>query len=163
MEMSIELTKSDILKYLELINKKLIEQNQHGEISICGGAAMALVYDARDATYDIDALYMPKDVISKIIAQIAEEYSLDTHWLNDDFSMFISGITDLTSSTYLSFSNLSVKMVDAKCLLSMKLLSAREESNDLMDAVVLIRHLDIKSVDELHALIDVYDSAAGRR
>jgi cellulose synthase/poly-beta-1,6-N-acetylglucosamine synthase-like glycosyltransferase len=99
MEMSNELTKSDILKYLDLINEKLIEQNQHGEINICGGAAMALVYDARDATYDIDALYMPKDVISKIVAQIAEECRLDTHWLNDDFTMFTSGITELTSST----------------------------------------------------------------
>ena len=153
---SIELSKTDILRYLKLINDKLKVLNQEGEINICGGAAMALVYNTRDATYDIDALYKPKEVMDDIIASIAEEQGLDTHWLNDDVSMFISELPELTVTEYLSYSNLKINMVDAKCLLTMKLMSAREESNDLLDAVALIKSLNINSVEQLYALINNY-------
>jgi len=57
------LSKDDILIYLKLMNDKLAKQNLIGEVSICGGAAMTLVYDARDSTFDIDALYKPKEVM----------------------------------------------------------------------------------------------------
>jgi len=149
------LTKNEILAYLELVNEKLAVQDVFGEINICGGAAMTLAYDARDSTYDIDALYKPKDEMVKIIAEIAEEYGLSGQWLNDDVAMFAKELA-LTSSTYLKLSNLTVEVVDAKYLLAMKLLAAREDSQDLHDATILTTHLQIKSVDELHSLIDTY-------
>jgi len=154
---SIELSKADILKYLGIINEKLCIINQKGEINICGGAAMALAYDARDTTYDIDAFYKPKNIMADIIASIAVENGLDSHWLNDDVSMFISELPELSVSKYLVYSNLVVNMVDAKCLLTMKLMSAREDSYDLLDAIILIRHLNIGSVEELYELINAYE------
>ena len=151
------LTKNDILVYLELMNEKLAKKNLIGEISICGGAAMTLVYDARDSTYDIDALYKPKEVMEAIINEIAKEYGLSRQWLNDDVSMFTMELEKLTSSTYLKLSNLTIDVVDAEYLLSMKLLAAREDSQDLHDASVLIKHLGIESVEELYSLIDAYE------
>jgi len=59
----------------------------------------------------------------------------------------------------LQLSNLTVDIVDAKFLLAMKLLAAREESQDLQDAVILIKHLGIKSTDELDLLIDAYEGS----
>ena len=150
------LTKNDILTYIELINEKLAMQDMFGEINICGGAAMTLVYDARESTYDIDALYKPKDTMVGIIAEIAKEHGLGRQWLNDDVAMFTNDLEELTSSTYLKLSNLTVEVVDAKYLLAMKLLAAREDSQDLHDASILINHMQIKSVDELHSLIDSY-------
>ena len=151
-----ELTRDDILHYLHLLNEKLKEDNQHGDVMICGGAALALAYSARDATYDIDALYRPKELMDGIIQSIAREHKITSQWLNDDVSMFISELKVITSSPYLTLSNLIVSIVDAKWLLSMKLLAAREESHDLTDAVVLIKHLQIKSVEKLYELIDEY-------
>ena len=151
-----ELTRKDILFYLNLLNEKLKEKNQYGEVIICGGAALALAYSARDATYDIDAIYYPKKIIDDIIHSIAIEHKITTQWLNDDVSMFLAELEGFTSSPYLTLSNVIVNIVDAETLLSMKLLSAREESHDLSDAVILMKHLKINSMDKLDKLIDVY-------
>ena len=150
------LSKADILAYLELLNAKLAEQGLIGEISICGGAAMALVYDARDSTYDIDAIYKPKDVLTDIIAEIAKEHELSGQWLNDDVSMFTKEFETLTSSEYLILSNLTVNAIDPEYLLVMKLLAAREDSQDLHDASTLIKHMGITSEAELFLLIDTH-------
>jgi len=149
------LTKNDILAYLELINKKLAIQGIFGEINICGGAAMTLAYDARDSTFDIDAIYKPKDTMAEIIEDIANEHGLSRQWLNDDVTMFTKEL-NLTASTYLKLSNLAVGIVDAEYLLAMKLLAAREDSQDLHDAAILIKHMRIKSLDELYLLIDTH-------
>jgi len=58
-------SKKDILKYLDEINNKLIERGKFGEIVICGGAAMTLVYEARNSTHDIDAIFKPKEDLKK--------------------------------------------------------------------------------------------------
>jgi hypothetical protein len=150
-------SRNDILGYLEIINEKLAERGLHGNLNICGGAAMTLVYDARDSTYDIDAMYKPKEVMAGIIADIAKEQGLNSQWLNDDVSIFAKEFEKLTSTTYLKLSNLIVDVVDARFLLAMKLLAAREDSQDLHDASILIKHLEIKSLDALDMLIDTFE------
>ena len=137
------LSKTDIVMYLEMINEELAKIGQRGEIDICGGAAMVLAYNSRDATQDIDAVYKPKDEITKIIANISTEHGLNSHWLNDDVSMFTSELNDITSTAYITFSNLVVNLVDEIYLLTMKIMAAREDSNDLQDAVVLIKQLGV--------------------
>jgi len=151
------LTKREIVKFLQLINEKLAEQGQFGKIVICGGAAMTLAYNARNSTYDIDALYKPKDAITDIIALIAVENRLGSQWLNDDVSIFTSELKKLTTSSFLALSNLTVDIADAECLLTMKLISAREDSHDLHDAAILIKHLGINSVEDLNVLLNDYD------
>ena len=49
-------SKKDILKYLGEVNKKLEERGKFGEIMICGGAVMTLVYKARNSTNAIKNL-----------------------------------------------------------------------------------------------------------
>ena len=105
------LSKNDILHYLNLVNEKLKERNLHGEIVICGGAALALAYSARDSTHDIDAVYKPKEQMDNIIQSIANEHKITSQWLNDDVSMFISELPELTVTEYLSYSNLKVNII----------------------------------------------------
>jgi len=50
-----------MLKYFEEINQHLVSQNMYGEILITGGAALTLVFGARDSTRDIDAVFHPID------------------------------------------------------------------------------------------------------
>lgn len=61
----------EILQNFELINVELKSMDMHGEILIAGGASMCLVFSARSATKDIDAIYEPKSVINTIAAKIA--------------------------------------------------------------------------------------------
>ena len=149
--------KKDIIKYLGEINKKLEQRGKFGEIMLCGGAVFTLVYESRNSTYDIDAIFRPKEDLKEIIDEITRENNLDSQWLNDDVSMFTEEFKNLTFSEYLNFSNLTVSVLEAESLLAMKLVSAREDTYDLNDAVTLIKHLKIKKVDELYAVIEKYE------
>ena len=69
-------TQKDMIKYLEEINKKLSERGKFGEIMICGGSALTLVYEARDSTRDIDAVFKPREDMREIINEISRENNL---------------------------------------------------------------------------------------
>lgn len=72
------LTKEEIESYLHEINDHLAARDATGEIVLCGGAVMALVYDARPSTKDVDALFMPTGIIREIVAEIADEHGLES-------------------------------------------------------------------------------------
>jgi len=149
-------TQKDMIKYLEEINKKLSERGKFGEIMICGGAALTLVYEARDSTRDIDAVFKPREDMREIINEISSENNLTSQWLNDDVETFVKEFKNLNYSDYLTFSNLTVGVLDAESLLAMKLVSAREDTYDLSDVVTLIGHLRINKVEELYDIIEKY-------
>jgi hypothetical protein len=48
-----------------------------------GGAAIALAFDERRATRDVDAVFEPKAVVYEAAATVAEEAGLSPGWLND--------------------------------------------------------------------------------
>ena len=70
------LTKGQIGQYLIEMNDRLAAQGARGEVVLCGGAVMALVYDARPSTKDVDALFAPTAVIRDIAKAMAEELGL---------------------------------------------------------------------------------------
>ena len=150
-------SKKDILKYLEEVNKKLEQRGKFGEIILCGGAVFTLIYETRNSTQDIDAIFNPRDDLKEIIDEITRENNLDSQWLNDDVTMFTEEFKNLASSEYLRFSNLTVSVLETESLLAMKLVSARDDTYDLNDAVTLIKHLKIKNVEELFAVIEKYE------
>jgi len=146
-------SKKDMIKYLEEINKKLIEREKFGEIIICGGAALTLVYEARNSTYDIDAIFSPRKDLKEIVDEISRENNLNSQWLNDDVEMFTKEFKNLTSSEYLNLSNLTISVLDAESLLAMKLVSAREKTYDLSDAIVLMKYIGIKNIEEVFDIL----------
>lgn len=74
------LSKNDIEKLLLEVDKKLKEKGTTGELVIAGGATLALVFDARDSTKDIDALFRPSEDFRQIIDEIANENGLESDW-----------------------------------------------------------------------------------
>lgn len=152
-----QLTKSDILYYLEQINIHLRNKSKYGEIIIAGGAALTLVFEARDSTYDIDCIFRPKEDLRDIIVKVAQDNELHPDWLNDGVKGFI---TDrMNQSLVYKFSNLKVMSLDAESLLAMKLTSARAASKDMEDSVFLMNVLGLKSFDEVIEIITKYTYA----
>lgn len=151
-----DLSKQDILNYFEEINHQLRAIGEHGEIIISGGAALALVYNARNSTHDIDAVFKPAEKLRKIIENIARSNDLNEDWLNDGVKGFFTD--KMTHSEIIRYSNLTVSSIDTACLLAMKLISARAYSKDMDDSITLMKHLKIENLDQLYNIIEKYIS-----
>ena len=149
-----ELTKDEMLKYFDEINSRLAKENKHGEIIIAGGAALTLVWGARNSTYDIDAIFEPKEDMRTIISDIAAAYKLNADWLNDGVKGFMT--EKMGYDKYLELSNLTVHNINAESMLAMKLTSARTNTKDMDDSIFLMKALGIKAEDELFAIIEKY-------
>ena len=150
------LTLTKICNYLEEINDKLAELNLKGEITIAGGAAMLIIFGERPDrkfTNDVDAVYVPEEIIDTMVDEIAEKYKLRFDWLNKQVKPYLP--SNLPRKTYLSLSNLFVNCVDKEGLLAMKLFSARPKE-DKDDILFLAKELNISSADELIALANKY-------
>ena len=143
-----------MINYLEAINKSLAENNKHGEIVIAGGAALTLVFEARDSTYDIDAIFIPKEDMREIIKDIADIYMLSEDWLNDGVKGFMTD--KMTFSEVLTHSNLMVFAMYSESLLAMKLTAARSATKDMQDSIFLMNHLKIETEKQLFDIIKKY-------
>ena len=65
------LDRDEMLNYLDELNSRLERIKRERDIIIFGGAAMTLVYEARDATRDIDAKFRSSVELRRIIKKRA--------------------------------------------------------------------------------------------
>jgi hypothetical protein len=65
------------------LGDRLARRGLVADIYVFGGAAMALAYDARRATSDIDAQFKPHGVVVEEAQAVAEELGLPRWWLNE--------------------------------------------------------------------------------
>ncbi len=147
------LSKSQIIDLFYQLNSELSKRGIKGEVLMAGGASLSLVYDVRDSTKDIDALFEPAAEIRDIVASLARTNELEEDWLNDGVKGFIDTSKQETE-IFLSLSNLVVRTIDAEGLLALKLASSRSESKDFADALVLTHYLEISSLDQLYELVE---------
>lgn len=118
---------------------------------VVGGAAMALRFPERAATFDVDAFFAPPEIRSAI-EQVAEELDLQPDWLNDGVKGFLPG--DDPDADAVSGSALIVRVASPRYLLAMKLSSARPE--DATDAALLASHLGITSAQQALDVVTSY-------
>ena len=151
-----KLRKQDIEFLLNEINTELKKKNIRGEIALYGGAVMLLVFDARDVTKDIDAIFVPKKEFTETITHITEKYKLQDDWLNDGIKGFVDNNKGLIK--YQTMSNLIIYVAKAEYILAMKCHASRVEpdSKDKEDIKFLIKYLKLKNVDEVLNLVEKY-------
>lgn len=147
---------SDILRLFALLNEELQIQHIQGELYVVGGAVMCLVFQARPATKDIDAFFLPAATLRKAAAKIAHRAEVDESWLNDAVKGYLS--TRGEFSPYLELSHLKVFTARPEYLLAMKCLSMRigEEFHDLDDVRYLLRNLNIAQYSKAVDIISQY-------
>lgn len=88
------------------LGERLHRRGVVADLYIFGGAAMALAYDARRATRDIDAVFQPHGVVLDEARAVADELGLPHWWLNEQASAYVAPGGDTTapaSSTILAF------------------------------------------------------------
>jgi len=147
------MTDGEITKYLSELNDELSSANIKGEITIYGGAVMCLVYDARPATKDVDAIFKPASEIRTLIAKIAERHGLPTDWLNDGLKGYL---VSHPRRILFDLSDLKVFVPEPDYMLAMKALSARADTYDQTDVRILIKVLGLKAPAEVFAILEKY-------
>jgi hypothetical protein len=115
------LSKDDILRALSALAAALPNGPQV-ELWVVGGAAVVLLFDARDSTRDIDAFALDPEANRSLRATaetIAEQLELPPDWLNDGAKGYVRGLEPGT--VLLETSTLLVRSVSIAQLLAMKL------------------------------------------
>ena len=126
------MTRPEIIELLTDLGRRLAARGLEGEMYVVGGAAIALVFDERRSTRDIDAVFEPKQIVYEAAAEIAAERSLPDGWLNDAAKGFVGG-TDEDAVPVLEVPGLRVASASPRILLAMKVLAHRvgEDEDDV--------------------------------
>lgn len=117
------------------------------DLYIFGGAAMALAYDARRATRDIDAVFQPHGVVLDEARAVADELGLPHWWLNEQASAYVAPGGDAAAPRVFDHPGLRVAAASPEHLLAMKVLAARRRDAD--DIRFLVDHLGLTTTEQV--------------
>lgn len=132
------------------LGDRLARRGVVADIYIVGGAAMALAYDARRSTRDIDAVFEPHGIVLDEAHALARELGLPPWWLNEQASVYVAPGGDPAAKRVFDHPGLRVSAASPEHLLAMKVLAARRR--DLGDIRFLVRHLQLGSAKDVLAL-----------
>ena len=137
------LTTETIRALFVALNDELASRGVLGEVGLCGGAVMCLVFQARSSTKDVDAVFEPTREIREAAAVVARDFGIAEDWLNDAAKGFF--LSDPPQHEVMELPNLRVWAPAADYMLAMKCVSARFDSHDRGDVEFLVRHLELQS------------------
>jgi len=146
------LDRDEILRTLRALDEELGRIGIRGEIFVVGGAAMALAYDTRRSTVDVDAVFAPSSEVRIAARRVADELDLEPEWLNDAAKAFFPGEDPERIGVY-EGSSLSVAAASPRFLLTMKLLAARVE-RDTEDIRILYRMCGLETAEDGMDLVE---------
>jgi hypothetical protein len=142
-------------KITEALTALAAELDQRGvsaEMYVVGGAAIALAFDERRATRDIDAVFEPKDVVYEAAAVVGERLELPAGWLNDAVKGFLAG-ADPAAAPVLDLPGLRCLAASPEILLALKVLAHRV-GEDEADLRLLAAELGLERADQVLAIAE---------
>lgn len=140
----------DIRDLLVELSRRLHAGGAGADIYLVGGAAIAIEFDSRRSTTDIDAVYHPEQTVQDVATDMAQEMGLDPRWLNNAARAYIPDGQDTEAAEVTIADNLVLRVASPRFLLAMKLAAGRDR--DIPDISVLCRALDISTAE---AAVDV--------
>lgn len=139
-----ELSAGEIEALLTELGARLRAQGVEATLYVVGGAAMALQFDIRRVTADVDAVFHPKVTVADEASAMAAEHGLPPDWLNDSVRAFLPG--DDADAVPLVVPGLAVALASPKHLLAMKMAAFRP--TDISDLAVLFRQLRVTTPEQ---------------
>jgi hypothetical protein len=146
--------KQDLIGAFECLGEELERRGVRAELFVVGGAAMAIAYDARRTTADVDAIFVPSDVVRDAARVVAEELKLEPDWLNDGAKSFAPG-NDPDQVSVFESQFLSVAVASPRYLLAMKLLASRTD-RDIDDIKSLYKLCELSTAEEGIEVLESY-------
>lgn len=144
--------RAEIIEALTALATELDSRGICAEMYVVGGAAIALAFDERRATRDIDAVFEPKAAVYEAAGAVGERLGLPGGWLNDAVKGFLAG-DDPAAAPVLDLPGLRCLTASPETLLALKVLAHRvgEDESDLRllaDELGLTRAEDVLAVAE---------------
>lgn len=136
-----------LLGLLTQVGAELEAEGLHGQVFLVGGAALALAYDARRLTRDVDGMFEPKTRVYEAAARVARRNGLDDEWLNDSVKGLMPG-RDAGQGTVMSVPGLDIQVASPEYLLAMKVAAARTD-RDYDDIRFLIGECGFTTVGQV--------------
>ncbi len=143
--------RNEILKAFKQLNALLKAEGSNAEVCIVGGAVMCLVFNARDQTKDVDAIFHPKTKVYDLAKKVAQKQKLPPDWLNDSAKVYIT--EKMEPVEVLNMSHLKIFAPSAKYMLAMKCLASRVGTKDESDIEFLIKYLRLTTAQEVMSIL----------
>lgn len=144
--------RAGITDALTALAAELQRRGVSAEMYIVGGAAIALAFDERRSTRDIDAVFEPKSIVYEAAAAVADELGLPPGWLNDAVKGFLVA-EDPAAAPVLDLPGLRCLTASPRTLLALKVLAHRvgEDEDDLR---LLAAELGLDRADAVLAIAE---------
>lgn len=137
------LDRAAIQEAFRRLGDRLVRRGVVADVYVIGGAAMALAYDGRRSTRDIDAVFKPHGIVLEESRAVANELGLPPWWLNEQASTYVARDGDPAAPHVFDHPGPRVSAASPEHLLAMKVLAARRRDAD--DISYLVKHLDLSS------------------
>jgi Nucleotidyltransferase of unknown function (DUF6036) len=144
------LDRAMITETLRRLGERLAYRGIVADLYVFGGAAMALAYDLRRSTRDVDALVQPHGAVLAEAEAVALELGLPRWWLNEQASAYVAPGADTQAPLVFDHPGLRVHAASAPHLLAMKVLAGRRR--DVYDIRLLADHLGLRAAQEVRAV-----------
>jgi hypothetical protein len=141
------LDRATITEALRRLGDRLAYRGIVADLYVFGGAAMALAYDLRRSTRDVDALFQPHGAVLAEAKAVAMELGLPPWWLNEQASAYVAPSGDPAAPLVFDHPGLRVYAASPQHLLAMKVLAGRRR--DAEDIRLLADHLGVTTADEV--------------
>lgn len=158
----LQLSREQILQGLRDIDEEARSRGVLIDLAVYGGAAMALAFDLRQATKDVDAVVRGSpDLVREVVRRIALDRGWPEDWLNDGVKGFLSSREQMAAFEEFSSDEpcgLRVYVPMPEYLFAMKCMAMRvasiEATADADDIIALARIIGLESVEEALDLVE---------
>jgi hypothetical protein len=144
------LDRAAITEALRRLGERLAYRGVVADLYVFDGAAIALAYDLRRSTRDVDALIQPHGAVLAEAEAVALELGLPRWWLNEQASSYVAPGADMQAPLVFDHPGLRVHAASAPHLLAMKVLAGRRRDAD--DIRSLADHLGLQTAQEIRAI-----------
>lgn len=141
-----ELDRAEITELLTELGRRLYAAGVEATLYVVGGAAIAIQFDQRRVTKDIDAIFHPQTTVREVAEGLAAERGLPKRWLNDSAAAFVPSASDDVDAIPFEAPGIAISVASPRHLLAMKMAAFRP--TDRPDLEHLFRALDITTPEQ---------------
>jgi predicted nucleotidyltransferase len=147
----VPLSSADIRIAFDALSSEFEEAGERAEFVVVGGAAVVLLFAARETTKDVDAFFLMPEApkVRAAAERVARLLDLPADWLNDGAKGYMVGVT--TGELLYESQFLNVRAASLPQLLAMKL-AAWRDALDREDARLLLLRMS-GSVDDVWQIV----------